>query len=454
MECSDILQGLSQFCVRYDSQTYLGSYRETTRSSLLNDGLSTRANSLWKMAEYVVAKRGANDNDDNLLNLYLDGWRRLASNQGNQYLLLEISLDNWRIYDSTGTELGDEDYIRHFFAERNQKTQQEPLPSNLKHQVIFFGAPGTGKSYKLNQKSSLFEDHCVERVTFYPTYTYQQFVGAYKPSMMTTTNSDGQTCHSITYSYVPGPFLRQLVKAMQQPDQQFLVIIEELNRANAAAVFGDVFQLLDRKSDGCSEFPVAVSEDMKRYLEDLNDENVRVATNGYTFLVLPPNFYIWATMNSADQGVFPLDTAFKRRWEFEYLGIDENEDKITGCRYQFKDGTYKWNEIRKAINNKLLEKNVSEDKLVGPFFIKKEILDDESGVPFFEAFKSKVLMYLFEDAMRHHPAGIFKTDNGVLSYSSIRKRLDEGGLEAIFNFPIEKIQEENQGEATTQEKPQ
>ena len=289
------------------------------------------------------------------------------------------------------------------------------------HGKVFFGAPGTGKSFKLSQDAKRLQKDNIERVTFYPTYTYQQFVGAYKPSVK--TDSEGR--ENITYTYVPGPFLRLLTEAYQNPEEDYLLIIEELNRANAAAVFGDAFQLLDRKQDGTSEYPVALSEDMKQYF--LNQE-IELDE-----LALPSNFYIWATMNSADQGVFPIDTAFKRRWDFEYLGIDDKEDKISGKKFKFEDGWYEWNTVRKTINNALLARGINEDKQLGPFFLKLETVNG-SNEQFLDAFKSKVLMYLFEDAARHCRSNIFNTAISPLSYSNICKTLDEEGLGKVFRF--------------------
>ena len=198
---------------------------------------------------------------------------------------------------------------------------------------IIFGAPGTGKSHKLEVDSRLFETN-FERVTFHPNYSYAQFVGTYKPVQ-------DENSADIVYEYVPGPFMRIYVKALNNPNDNFLLLIEEINRANVASVFGDVFQLLDRKN-GISEYPVATTEDIKKYLikelkcfkkkdsignesiksfDEFSDDDIKKCM----YMCVPSNMYIWATMNSADQGVFPMDTAFKRRWEFEYLSVNDDE---------------------------------------------------------------------------------------------------------------------------------
>lgn len=327
---------------------------------------------------------------------------------------------------------------------------------NINRQLITYGAPGTGKSHKINKMAEAFDDAHKDRVTFYPTYTYQQFIGTYKPIMEDTKDTkdtkDTQIpSREIAYDYVPGPFLRLLIKALLEPEQLFLIIIEEINRANAAAVFGDFFQLLDRKK-GKSEYPISISEDMKRCLikEDKEDK-IKKTTFGYTKLSLPSNFLIWATMNSADQGVFPIDTAFKRRWDFEYIGInDKITDEIKDKTFTFTDGVYKWNTIREAINNRLLlVTKVNEDKLIGPFFIPESIITSGDNNKFLMAFKSKVLMYLFEDAARHNRTSIFKNDpdpNKPLTYSNIIERLEkqkEGGLGNIFAFTITKEKDVN-----------
>ena len=267
--------------------------------------------------------------------------------------------------------------------------------------LIYFGAPGTGKSYTLNKKVREQFRGNVERVTFYADYLHSQFVGSYKP-MMADDDKD------IKYEFQPGPFARVLVDSLNDKNNNdHCLIIEELNRTEAASVFGDLFQLLDRNSEGVSQYPVSVSEDFKKYLggnlaaegKDKLDALVKKALgsdevpNGSCgMIVIPPNMYIWATMNSADQGVFPLDTAFKRRWNFQYFPLDEGEKEL-----RTENDKY-WNAIRKAINRKLVGLGINEDKCMGPFFLNEE----ERNNGFDDAFKNKVIMYLFEDAAKYH----------------------------------------------------
>lgn len=308
---------------------------------------------------------------------------------------------------------------------------QSAFPRNR----ILFGAPGTGKSFTLNhEKDILLADGGeYERVTFHPDYSYANFVGTYKP--VPCKDSDGKD--AITYSYVPGPFMRTYVKALQNSKtddpKPFLLIIEEINRANVAAVFGDVFQLLDRGDDEVSEYPIRASEDIKKYLANELGGN----PDNYAEIRIPDNMFIWATMNSADQGVFPMDTAFKRRWDFTYLGIDDSEAGIVGKKVILGQGDYRrcveWNALRKAINNELLSYKVNEDKLMGPYFISKKNMPEGEMIDpavFARIFKNKVIMYLFDDAAKQKRLTLFAgcEDKNKNLYSQICSEFDAKGV--------------------------
>lgn len=312
------------------------------------------------------------------------------------------------------------------------------------HNRIIFGAPGTGKSHNIDKQRVGFGEN-YQRVTFHPNYSFAQFVGTYKPAPAKDSNGN----EIITYKYVPGPFMRTYAKSVKSMQclnpQPYLLIIEEINRANIAGVFGDVFQLLDRKS-GISEYEIESSEDIKQYLADTIFEKDYECCTAEERTVcdrmrIPSNMYIWATMNSADQGVFPMDTAFKRRWNFEYIGVDDEEAdmaeiEVTLGREIYKT-TIRWNDLRHAINTQLA-KRVNEDKLLGPYFISKEVMQDSAKL--LEAIRNKVLMYLFEDAARQCRGDIFKTDeNNIRRYSSVCNAFDLLGLACFHDDIIKEV---------------
>ena len=320
----------------------------------------------------------------------------------------------------------------------------------LERNRIVFGAPGTGKSFLLNEDKEILlsgTEGSFERVTFHPDYTYSQFVGTYKPIM----DEDG---NGIRYDFVPGPFVRVFVAAMKSAlsdnPQPHLLLIEEINRAKVAAVFGDVFQLLDRDSDGVSEYEVQTTEDIRRYLtKEFSGQSI-----DFDRIRIPDNMFIWSTMNSADQGVYPMDTAFKRRWNFEYLGINEKETDIDGIgkiKIANYDGDISWNKLRKAINAKMSsnEFRINEDKLMGPYFLSKKVIaSDENGYikdkkKFIDAFKSKVIMYLYEDAVKQSKHKFFDSKYSS-KYSSVCEAFDTVGMD-IFGSSFVNLYYEEKG---------
>ena len=249
----------------------------------------------------------------------------------------------------------------------------------------------------------------------------------------------------ISYEYVPGPFMRMYVKALKNSRtdniKPFLLIIEEINRANVAAVFGDIFQLLDRGDDFVSEYPIQATEDVKKYLAKELGGN----PSDYNKIKIPDNMFIWATMNSADQGVFPMDTAFKRRWDFTYLGIDDNDQDLQG-KYVYladdKSQKVEWNKLRKAINNFLAKEKINEDKQLGPYFISRSIVvpNDSEEIDrdrFINTFKNKVIMYLFEDAAKQKRPRLFEgCFQNSSRYSEICREFEAKGV-GVFNYDIQ-----------------
>lgn len=258
--------------------------------------------------------------------------------------------------------------------------------------VLIYGAPGTGKSYYIEKQIKPNYDGRVERVTFYEDYDYTDFVGGLKPTR--------DQYNQINYTFIPGAFTRILVEALNYPDKTHLLIIEELNRANAASVFGDVFQLLDRDENGNSEYEIYAGE-LAEYLDEKVIGFSKFKENG---IKIPGNFAIYATMNPADQNVQQIDSAFKRRWDMEYLPIDFNNPEDDIGQIKVKGFNKSWKYVGEAINKYLVSLGVDEDSRIGQYFLTKSQLQDISSVA------SKLLGYLWNDAVPYQRAEIFKLD--------------------------------------------
>lgn len=257
---------------------------------------------------------------------------------------------------------------------------------------IFYGAPGTGKSHRVHHAISADADKFV--TVFHPDTLHTDFVGALKP--ITERNNE------VVYRFRAGPFTNALVHALLNPDRKVSLIIEEINRASAAAVFGELFQLLDRNPDGESTYSIdATDPDMLGYI---NNELGKGGCAPLDALQIPANLSLLATMNSSDQAVMPLDTAFKRRWHFEYLPIDFVTPGIpqTLITLPVDSGTVavKWPDLARIINAALVECDVAEDRLVGPFFLSAKELESEEKAR--SALGGKLFIYLWDDVLRHH----------------------------------------------------
>ena len=252
-------------------------------------------------------------------------------------------------------------------------------------QTIYYGCPGTGKSHQVkdltegldNEKIIKFDDGTINvfRTTFHPDYDYATFVGCYKP-----VKEDGV----LDYKFVPQVFTNAYVTAKKHPDTPIYLIIEEINRGNCAQIFGDLFQLLDREN-GESKFPIDAEEELMKYLRD------EAQLDEYIKIKLPANFNIYATMNTSDQSLFPMDSAFKRRWEMKYIKIDYTNQEAD---YTFKvnGADYHWLEYLPCINDKITLATDSEDKQMGEFFIRSNMSATE--------FKNKVMFYLWNDVCK------------------------------------------------------
>ena len=284
-------------------------------------------------------------------------------------------------------------------------------------QIIYYGAPGTGKSHRIKKelKEMNVPEKNIFRTTFHPDSDYSSFVGAYKPTMKPVADEYKAVVgkdEEIAYSFVPQTFIKAYTHAYKNPDENIYLIIEEINRGNCAQIFGDLFQLLDRDENGGSEYPIKADSDLKMYLEG----ELGVGHNGIKDgeLCLPSNLYIWATMNTSDQSLFPIDSAFKRRWDWEYEPI---KYKNTDWVIEIGDNTYKWTSFQLIINDKIFEATNSEDKMLGDYFVKPcdNVISEKQ-------FINKVLFYLWNDVCKDGDGDIFRTDdNKDIKFSDLYK---------------------------------
>lgn len=297
--------------------------------------------------------------------------------------------------------------------------------NTISRQVIYYGAPGTGKSHKIKeilsgqnvQKENIF------RTTFHPDSDYSTFVGAYKPTRgkkplyglnggITVRMKEGNRMleeETITYNFIPQAFLNAYIRSYQTTDNVYL-IIEEINRGNCAQIFGDLFQLLDRDEEGKSEYTIKADTDLKAYLEEtLGTDNEGIKDGE---ICLPSNLYIYATMNTSDQSLFPIDSAFKRRWDWEYEPI---KYKNTDWVIDINGEKFSWVSFQRIVNSRILASTNSEDKMLGDFFVNphdKTITD--------KLFLNKVLFYLWNDVCKDGEGEIFKTsEDKEVSFSEL-----------------------------------
>jgi 5-methylcytosine-specific restriction endonuclease McrBC GTP-binding regulatory subunit McrB len=264
------------------------------------------------------------------------------------------------------------------------------------HQTIYFGTPGSGKSWKI--KKEYEQDPAkVIRTTFHPDTDYAQFVGCYKPK----TYGEGDE-KKISYEFTPQAFIEAYVKAWSDLEHPYYLIIEEINRGNCAQIFGDLFQLLDRNKGGYSEYPIKADNDLKDYLVAHLPEDSEGIMDGK--LCLPPNLSIIASMNTSDQSLFPMDSAFKRRWSWEYVPIDYNNEVSAKFEITIGGDTENWHDFLKKVNEKIKKVTSSEDKQMGNFFIKQSIDEKE--------FCDKVMFYLWSEVGKDN----YQTNDAIFKY--------------------------------------
>jgi 5-methylcytosine-specific restriction enzyme B len=285
--------------------------------------------------------------------------------------------------------------------------------------IIYYGAPGTGKSHDID---SIITPSNSIRMVFHPDILYSDFVGCLKPVM------DGD---AIKYCYRPGPFILAVQKAVAAKEQHAYLVIEEINRAPAAAVFGEIFQLLDRNINGTSRYGINVTDpDLLAYLNDSTPD----AVDAQNKLYLPGNLSLLATMNSSDQAVMPMDTAFKRRWKFVYKKIDFSEcpEGLLQIPLDTRTISITWKSFASTVNDALAQAGISEDRLLGPWFLDGSELSTPEAAR--ASLTGKLFLYLWDDVLRHGQQSVLFRDD-LYNYGQLASEFGVGN--PIFNNSIE-----------------
>lgn len=291
------------------------------------------------------------------------------------------------------------------YAGKNTQNQ-DGADNKFASNILLYGVPGCGKSHKVEEEyeSKITTEKNKIRVVFHPDYTYSDFVGQLLPVLKEVENAQGVKEEKLQYEFVPGPFTKIIKTAYEEPNQQCLLIIEELNRGNAPAIFGEIFQLLDRNDNGESKYGI-YNADIAKYAYGGLPENQGIAINviANTPIKLPPNLTIVATMNTSDQNVFTMDTAFQRRWQMKHIpnrftGESLDEKTINHVAKHLPNSEISWGVFAQTINKKMHTANIgfggTEDKSLGVYFATDNDLDDA------ERFAEKVLKYLWDDAFK------------------------------------------------------
>lgn len=439
VSCSEILRYVANWAKLYFVPNIYtpslrgGEHRATNIYAFLKNEVKLGVSSYSKACEQMF---GVELNNTDKVRVYLNNFTDLIINDDamsvNQHLS-DCSMPE--IYPEITIESA-EDYFKYFSVELPDRVEDSPS-IEYPFQQIFYGAPGTGKSHTINEET---KDEDVIRTTFHPDTDYSTFVGAYKPTTKEVELRDlsghkvvenGEIVKEdrIIYEFVAQSFLQAYVSAWKkyadanegEPQKQFLVI-EEINRGNCAQIFGDLFQLLDCNDYGFSDYPIKADADMKRQLQKAfaglviaqkdkinamyqGKDIISQVLNG-DILLLPNNLYIWATMNTSDQSLFPIDSAFKRRWDWTYMPISNAEKdwiiEVDGSKYD-------WWQFLEKINEKIGSTTNSEDKKLGYFFCKAQ-----DGVILAKTFVGKVIFYLWNDVFKDYEFGdaIFNDEDG------------------------------------------
>ena len=302
------------------------------------------------------------------------------------------------------------DYLPEDNNEYKFRERREDKENNI--QIIYYGTPGSGKSWTIKQQYEQDESK-VFRTTFHPDTDYASFVGCYKPV------KDEVDEKKIVYEFVPQAFTDAYVSAWSDLEQPYYLIIEEINRGNCAQIFGDLFQLLDRNKDGYSEYPIKADHDLKDYLVEHLPEDSEGIRDGK--LCLPPNLSIIASMNTSDQSLFPMDSAFKRRWSWEYVPIDYENAESGTFEITIGGESHNWHKFLKKVNDKIKSVTSSEDKQMGNFFIKSSLEEKE--------FCDKVMFYLWSEVGKDN----YQTNDAIFKYYTEDDKLIEFSFNELYD---------------------
>ena len=375
----------------------------------------------------------------------LDDYFAIKKKNSTKYILYYLPKD---IIFSNFFSIAANDQIL-FISEKSDGVKNEESDIPKSRQIIYYGAPGTGKSHKIKEALGEYEDCPADkkvpkvnifRTTFHPDSDYSTFVGAYKPTKGkrplyglfgkdTVRMKDGEDLFEdmITYKFVPQAFLNAYIREYQT-DENVYLIIEEINRGNCAQIFSDLFQLLDRDENGISEYTIKADADLKSFLEEeLGEDNPGIKDGE---LCLPSNLYIYATMNTSDQSLFPIDSAFKRRWDWEYEPI---KYKNTDWKIVIDGTEYSWVSLQRKVNDKILSATSSEDKMLGDYFV-----NPSDGIITDKVLLNKILFYLWNDVCKDGEGDIFRTKEGDkeadITFSDLYGTDKSDKLKAMMNY--------------------
>lgn len=391
-----------------------------------------------QMRKTLYKSMDENGKDDKNYTWFIDLYE---NNSENNKMIYKIDTTTKKLFIDIEVVSDAQTENNYYLSSEDTPVEENSNVNKKTVQKILFGPPGTGKSYNANELvkesypsyRSTNENPYLFRVTVFPDYSYHDFIGSIMPIVENDGNGDE---NKIKYEFLPGIFTKALIKAYENPNKDVYLIIEEMTRGNIAAIFGDVFQLLDRTKDGSSEFSI------KNYMisDELKKRGFSVKHDAVT---IPKNLNIIGTVNTSDQNVYVIDTAFKRRFDFEYVDLDPVKNKktneyINNGKFCFtidgKDTELNWIDFYQIINKYIVEiLELNEDKQLGQFFIKfnnPNNLEENYNI-----LKNKLLDYLWNDVQKASLSGkkIFKKEYS--SFSKLYK--DFSNKINVFNDNIE-----------------